>query len=53
MRMIESQYLLKTCNVDRMNKDNFEISIEPNFKEVFIAPDESGKWVAKKFKTSI
>ena len=40
----------KTCNVDRMNKDNFEISIEPNFKEVFIAPDESGKWVAKKLK---
>ena len=33
-----------------MNKDNFEISIEPNFKEVFIAPDESGKWVAKKLK---
>lgn len=40
----------KTNDIERMNKNKFEISQKPAFKEIFIAPDENGKWVAKKLK---
>lgn len=42
--------LTKTNDVKQMNKNKFEISQKPAFKEIFIAPDANGKWVAKKLK---
>lgn len=40
----------KTNDVERMNKEKFEIILEPVFKEKFIAPDEKGEWVVKKLR---
>ena len=41
----------KEISIDKMKKDEFSISKSEVYKECFIAPDDSGKWILKKLKS--